>query len=42
MIVILHPIQAAEVKALAADLDLPPDEVIRHLLSERLELAASR
>jgi len=39
MIVVLHPIQAAEVKQLAADLDLPPDEIVRHLLSEKLELA---
>jgi hypothetical protein len=33
MIIVLHPEQAAEVALLAADLELDPDEVVRHLLS---------
>lgn len=33
VIIVLHPDQAAEVRLLAADLDLPVDEVVRHLLS---------
>lgn len=33
MIVVLHPEQAAEVSLLSKNLELPVDEVVRHLLS---------
>ena len=33
MIIVLHPEQAMEVARLERELDLPRDEVVRHLLS---------
>ena len=33
MVIVLHPEQAATVALLSADLDLPVDTVIQHLLS---------
>ena len=51
MVIVLHPEQAATVSLLAADLDLPVETVIEHLLSGPLsrhlgesltDIAASR
>lgn len=33
MVIVLHPEQATEVERLSRELDLPPDEIVRHLLS---------
>lgn len=33
MIIVLHPDQADEVALLAAELEMTPDQVVRHLLS---------
>lgn len=42
MVIVLHPDQAAEVKLLAADLDMDPDVVVQQLLSgPLLETAAA-
>ena len=36
MVVVLDAAQSAEVALLALDLGMPPEEVVRHLLSEPL------
>ena len=33
MVIVLHPEQEAEVSLLSAQLELPPEEIVRHLLS---------
>lgn len=33
MVIVLHPEQEAEVALLAAELEMEPDQVVRHLLS---------
>ena len=33
MVIVLHPEQEAEVSLLSAQLELPPEMVVRHLLS---------
>lgn len=37
MMVVLHPDQEALLRQMAADLDLPPEEMLAHLVSARLE-----
>lgn len=36
MLVVLHPEQEAALRQMAADVDLPPEELLVHLVSDRL------